>query len=91
MSPIIITGFFLVLGLYSVWALMNDLKTGTARNRGGTVDVRDNPGGFYLLAVIKVLFICFSTAVVLNAFGLIGDPFAWMRHYFPYMMPRQTG
>jgi hypothetical protein len=91
MSPSITTGFFLVLGLYSVWALMNDLKTGTAQNRGGTVDVRDNPSGFYLLVVIKVFFICFSTAVVLNAFGLIGDPFAWMRYYFPYMMPRQTG
>jgi uncharacterized membrane protein len=88
MSPTLITGFFVFLGLYSIWALANDLRTGLARSRNSTIDVRENPGGFYLLVFIKAAFICFAIAVVLNAFGLIGDPFVWMRHYFPFLMPR---
>jgi uncharacterized membrane protein YjgN (DUF898 family) len=88
MPPIMTTGLFLVLGLYSAWAMVNDLRTGTTTNRNTTIDVRDNPGGFYLMLFIKVAFISFSIAVVLNAFGLIGDPFLWMRQTFPFLMPR---
>ena len=88
MSPTLITGFFVFLGLYSLWAIVNELRTGIAANRNSAIDVRENPGGFYLLVFIKVAFVCFAAAVVLNAFGLIGDPFVWMRHYLPFLMPR---
>jgi hypothetical protein len=88
MSSSLTTGVILFLGLYSLWGLLNELRTGVAWNRGGNIDVRENPGGFYLLAFIKVAFICFATAVVLHAFGLIGDPVAWMRHYLPFLVPR---
>jgi hypothetical protein len=88
MSPTLITGFFLVVGLYSLWAVVNDLRTGIATGRRSTIDVRENPGGFYLLVFIKAMWICLTTAVVLHAFGLIGDPFVWMRLYFPFLMPR---
>ena len=88
MSPTMITGFFLVMGLYSAFAMASDLKTGTARIRGGTIDVREFPGWFYLLIFIKAAFICFSIAVLLHAFGWIGDPFIWMRQNLPFLMPK---
>jgi hypothetical protein len=84
------SGFFLFIGLYSLWGLANDLRTGVAvnRNRDSGIDVRENPGGFYLRVFVKAAFVCFATAVVLHAIGLIGDPFVWMRHYLPFLMPR---
>jgi hypothetical protein len=88
MPPILITGFFLVLGLYSLWALANELRTGIATGRRSTIDVRENPGGFCLLIFIKAAFVCFAVAVLLNALGLIGDPFVWMRQNLPFLMPR---
>jgi hypothetical protein len=88
MPPILIPGFFLLIGLYSLWALMNELRTGIATSRRSTIDVRENPGGFYLLIFIKAAFVCFAVAVLLNAFGLVGDPFIWMRHNLPFLMPR---
>jgi hypothetical protein len=89
MSPIITTGFFLVMGLYSAFAMVNDLKTGTAQIRGGTIDVKEFPGWFYLLIFIKAAFICLAVAVVLHAFDLVGDPFIWMHQNLPFLMPRQ--
>jgi hypothetical protein len=88
MSPTLTAGFFLFIGLYSAWAMVNDLRTGMARSRNSTIDIKDNPGGFYLLVFIKAAFICFSIAVLLHAFGLIGDPFVWMRQNLPFLMPR---
>jgi hypothetical protein len=66
---------FLLIGLYSLWAPINELRTGIATSRRGTIDLRENPGGFYRLIFIKAAFVCFAVAVLLNAFGLIGDPF----------------
>lgn len=88
MPPILIPGFFLLIGLYSLWALMNELRTGIATSRRSSIDVRDNPGGFYLLIFIKAAFVCLAVAVLLNAFGVIGDPFVWMRQNLPFLMPR---
>ena len=89
MSPTVTAGFFLIVGLYSAWAMVNDLQTGIAKTRSGTVDVREFPGWFYLLIFVKAVFVCLSTAVVLHAFGLIGDPFVWMRQNLPFLMPRR--
>ncbi len=80
--------FFAGLGFFSLWSIMNDLGSGNATARNMTIDARENPGGFYLTVFCKVAFVCFAVAVVLNAFGLIGDPFVWMREHFPFLMPR---
>ena len=89
MSDTVIAGLFLCMGLYSLASLVNDLRTGVAASRNSTVDVREYPGWFYLLIVTKTVFISFAFAVVLHAFGLIGDPFVWMRQNLPFLMPRQ--
>jgi hypothetical protein len=89
MSGTVIAGFFLCMELYSLASLVSDLRTGVASSRNRSVDVREYPGWFYLLAFTKTAFISFAFAVVLHAFGLIGDPFAWMRQTLPFLMPRQ--
>jgi hypothetical protein len=76
------------MGLYSLASLVGDLRTGVAASRNRNVDVREYPGWFYLLVFTKKAFISFACAVVLHAFGLIGDPFVWMREYLPFLMPR---
>lgn len=86
--PPILTGFFLLIGLYSLWALVNELRTGIATSNRSTIDVRENPGGYYLLIFIEAAFGSFALAVLLNAFGLTGDPFIWMRQKLPFLMPR---
>jgi hypothetical protein len=88
MSPTLIAAFFAVLGFVSLWSIMNDLGTGNASTRGSTINVREKPGGFYLVVFCKAAFFCFAIAVVLHALGLIGDPFVWMRQTFPFLMPR---
>jgi hypothetical protein len=88
MSPTLIAVFFAVLGFVSLWSIMNDLGTGLASGRRSTIDIRENPGGFYLVVFCKAAFVCFAVAVILNALGLIGDPFVWMRRTLPFLMPR---
>jgi len=63
---------------------MSELRTGIATSNRSTIDVRENPGGFYLLISIKAAFVCFAAAVLLNSFGLIGAPFVWMRQNLPF-------
>jgi hypothetical protein len=89
MSDNAIAGFFICLGVYLAVSLVGDLQTGIiADSRWGDVDVRDLPGLFYVRIFIKVFMIGLAIAVLLHAFGLIGDPFVWMREYLPFLMPR---
>jgi hypothetical protein len=89
MSDNAIAGFFIGLGVYLAVSLVSDLRTGIiADNSRGDVDVRDLPGLFYVRTLIKVFVIGLAIAVSLHAFGLIGDPFVWMREYLPFLMPR---
>jgi hypothetical protein len=89
MSDNAIAGFFICLGVYLAVSLVGDLQTGIiADSRWGDVDVRDLPGLFYVRIFIKVFVIGLAIAVLLHAFGLIGDPFVWMREYLPFLMPR---
>ena len=88
MSSTLIAAFFEILGLFSFWSLVSDLRTASTTNRGTTIDVRDNPGGFYFIQLCKAGFVCFAIAVMLNSLGLIGDPFVWMRQTLPFLMPR---
>lgn len=69
--------------MYGLRAL--ELRTGIATSNPTTIDVRENPGGHYLLIFVKAAFVGLAVAVLLNAFGLIGDLFVWMRQN---LMPR---
>ena len=50
------------------------------------IDIRDNAGGFCLTVTCKAAFVCFAIAVLSNALGLTGDPFAWLARTFPLMV-----
>jgi hypothetical protein len=86
MSLLLRAAFFEVLGLCSLWSIVNDLRTGGISNRGMPIDRSDNPGGFYLTIACKAGFVCFAFAVLLNALGLIGDPFVWFAQTFPFLV-----
>jgi hypothetical protein len=85
MSPLLRAAFFEILGLWSLWSIMSDLRTGIATNGRMPIDIKENAGGFYLTIACKAAFVCFAIAVLLNAFGLIGDPFAWLARTFPFL------
>jgi hypothetical protein len=57
-------------------------------NRGMTFNASENTGGFYLTMFCKAAFVSFAVAVILNAFGMIGDPFVWFARTFPFLVPR---
>lgn len=65
---------------------MGDFRTGSTINRGMTIDAEENPGGFYLVQFCKAGFVSFAAAVLLNALGLIGYPFAWFARNFPFLV-----
>jgi len=86
MSPLVRAAFFEILGLWSLWSMVNDLRGGIATNGKMTIDVRENAGGFYLTIACKAAFAGFAIAVLLNVLGLIGDPFAWFARTFPFLV-----
>jgi hypothetical protein len=86
MSPHLRAALFEILGLWSLWSIARDLRTGIATNGGMSIDVRENAGGFYLTIACKAAFVGFAVAVLLNAFGLIDDPFAWFARTFPFLV-----
>lgn len=88
MSPLLRALFFEVMGLYSAWSIVQDIKAGASTNRGMTIEAKDNPGGFYLIQFVKTCFVCFAIAVLLNTLGLIGDPYIWLKQNLPFLAPR---
>ena len=40
----------------------------------------------FITVACKAAFVAFAVAVVLNAFGLTGDPSAWFARTFPFMV-----
>lgn len=87
MSPLLRAAFFEILGLWSLWSIVTDFRTGSTTNRGITIEAKENPGGFYLVQLCKAGFVSFAAAaVLLNALGLIGDPFAWFARTFPFLV-----
>jgi len=78
------------MGFFSLWSIMNDLGTGNATSRTTIINVRENPGGFYLVVFCKAVFVSFAIAAILNAFGLIGDPFVWFAQTFPFLVRKQA-
>jgi hypothetical protein len=88
MLTLVRAAFFEVLGLWALWSITNDLRTGSTTTRGTTFIASENPGGFYLTVACKAACVCFAAAVVLNTLGLVGDPFAWFAETFPSMARR---
>jgi len=86
MSPLLRAAFFEILGLWSLWSAVTDLRTGIASNGKMTIDIRENAGGFYLTIACKAAFAGFAITVLLNVLGLIDDPFAWFTHTFPFLV-----
>jgi len=87
MYPFFRAIFFEVIGLWSAYQIWKNFQTGTIdTGRGWTITRKDNAGGFWLYTLFNVAFIAFAIAVLLNAIGLIGDPFhavnRWMRGDF---------
>ena len=74
-----------VTGLLALASLIQDLRTGQDVSRSGTIDRRDNPGGFWFLIIIKVAVICFAIAEVLFGIGVIEhDPYVWLQQHTTY-------
>ena len=86
MSPLVRAAFFEILGLWSLWSMVSDLRAGIASNGQMTIDIRENAGGFYLTIACKAAFAGFAIAVLLNVLGLIDDPFAWFARTFPFLV-----
>lgn len=85
MSPLLRAAVFEALGLWALFNVWKNLTTGVIDNkRGWVINRSDNPGGFYLYTLCNALFVGFAIAVLLNLFGLIGDPFAWVTQTFSF-------
>ena len=75
-----IAAVFAILGLLAAWSIRRDIIRGTASSQGWTCTLDDNPVGFALIVASKGLMLGFAVAVVLHAFGLVGDPVVAIRH-----------
>jgi hypothetical protein len=74
-----------IMGLLALGSLIQDLRTGQDVGRSGTIDRRDNPGGFWFMVSIKAAVVCFAIAEVLFGVGLIEhDPWVWLQQHTSY-------
>ena len=62
------------------WSLIKAWRTGTIKSRGWAFQADKSPIGFWLVAACHLGILVFGLALVLQAFGLIGDP---VRIYLP--------
>lgn len=88
MPSLLYTALFEALGAVALWTMVTDIRAGSTTNRGMTINVRENPGGFYLVMFAKGAFACFAAATLLHTLGLIGDPVAWVHETFPFLKVR---
>jgi drug/metabolite transporter superfamily protein YnfA len=89
MHHYLLAGLFEIAGLYSLFRIVRQLKTGVVNdNRGYEVNVRANPGGFYLQIIACFVFAILALALALNQLELISDPLAWLRETFPFLTRR---
>jgi hypothetical protein len=56
-----------------------------SQSRGWTCAIDDNPVGFCLIISMKAGFVGLAIAEILYAFGLVGDPFALIKHALPFL------
>lgn len=84
MSPFLRATLFEAIGLWSAFSIWKSFQTGIVENRRGwNIDRRENPGGFWLSLLVRALFVAYAVAVLLWAFGLIGDPYVWLHAMLP--------
>jgi hypothetical protein len=43
------------MGFVAPWSVIKDISTGNATSRGSTINVKENPGGFYLIVFFKAV------------------------------------
>jgi hypothetical protein len=85
MPPAFIATVFGVLGLCAIWGIRQNITSGTVSSRGWTCTIDDNPVGFCLIISMKAGFVGLAIAEILYAFGLVGDPFALIKHALPFL------
>ena len=85
MPPAFTATVFGILGLIALWAIRNNIRSGTARSQGWTCNIDDNPIGFCLIVSMKAAFVALAIAEILHAFGLVGDPFVNIKHALPFL------
>ena len=90
MSPALIATVFGFLGLCAIWGIRQNITSGTASSRGWTCTIDDNPAGLYLIISMRAAFVGLAIAEILYAFGLIGDPFAYIKLYVTHALPFLT-
>jgi hypothetical protein len=73
------------LGLCAIWGIQRNLSSGTASSRGWTCTIDENPIGFCLIVCGRAVCPGFCVAVILHAFGLVGDPVANIKHALPFL------
>jgi hypothetical protein len=76
---------FGILGLCAIWGIQKNISSGAATSRGWTSTIDDNPVGFCLIVCGRAVCLGFSIAVILHAFGLVGDPVANIKHALPFL------
>ena len=82
------TGLIEALGAYALWSIVTDVRAGSTTNRSTTIELRDNPGGFYFVQIWKAAVVVFAAATLLHGLGLIGDPVSWIHQTFPFLKIR---
>lgn len=81
-------GLIEALGAFALWSIVTDIRAGSTTNRSTTIEVKDNPGGFYFVQIAKAVVVCFAAATLLHGLGLIGDPVTWIHETFPFLKSR---
>lgn len=85
MATAFIATVFGFLGLCAIWRIRRNIKSGTTSSRGWTCTIDGNPVGFCLIISMKAGFVGAAIAEIFYAFGLVGDPFAHIKHALPFL------
>jgi hypothetical protein len=75
----VMAAVFAPLGGLAIWSLLNDLKTGEARDDIWRFAADANPAGYAIIVVSKVLIVILCAAETLYGLGLIPEPFRLLK------------
>lgn len=79
---------FGALAVVAAWRIQRDLLTGVSGDGRARYALGQNPFGYLLMIVSKVLVLVLCAAEVLHALGMVGDPVAAIQTAFPFL-PRR--
>ena len=85
MPPLLVATIFGILGLIALRAIRNNIRSGTATSRGWPCTIYANPIRFCMIVCTRAAFIGPAFAEILHALGLVGDPFANIKHALPFL------